>query len=97
MALSSAVAAFHSARPVRSDRSAAGDEPVPGVVEREERGRAAVRGRDRILEEPVGLGVRRDTGMGVDVDRAGEDQHPGRVDHLGRGRRPGEIRLDRPR
>ncbi len=68
-----------------------------GVVEREERGRAAVRGRDRILEEPVGLGVRGDAGVGVDVDHAGEDQHPGRVDHLGRGRRPGQIRLDRPR
>ena len=32
MALSPSVAARHSARPVRSERSAAGDEPVPGLL-----------------------------------------------------------------
>ena len=55
--------------------------PRSGVVEREERGRAAVRGGHGILEEPVGLGVRGDPRVGVDVDHAGEDQHPGRLDH----------------
>ena len=68
----------------------------PGVVEREERGRAAVRRRDRVLEEPVGLVIGRDAGVSVDVDGTGEYQHPGRVDHTIRtGRRPGQVVLDR--
>ena len=67
----------------------------PGVVEREERRRPAVRGRDRILEEAVGLLVARDAGMRVDVDDAGEDQHPGRIDHpVGLRRRTLERWLD---
>ena len=46
------------------------------VVEREERRRPAERGRDRVLEEPVRLGVRRDARMRVDVDRPGSTSRP---------------------
>ena len=68
----------------------------PGVVEREERGRAAERRRDRVLEEAVRLGVGGDPRVGVDVDHAGEHQQPGRIDHLGRARRrAGQVGLDR--
>ena len=92
MALSPSVAARHSRTPVSSERSAAGDDPVPGLLNDEERGRAAERRGDRVLEEPVGLRVRGDPRVGVDVDRAGEDQHPGRVDRLARVRRAGRSR-----
>ena len=71
-------------RPLRGRRRARAR-----VVEREEGRRAAERGRHRVLEEPVRVRVGRDARVGVDVDRAGEDQEPGRIDHLGRtGRRP---------
>ena len=68
----------------------------PRVVEREERGRAAKRGGDGVLEEAVRLRVGRDAGVGVDVDDAGQDQQPRRVDDLARRcRRTGQVRLDR--
>ena len=65
------------------------------VVEREERGRAAERGRDRVLEEAVGRRVRGDARVGVDVDDAREDEHPGRVQDVAclRGE-PAEVGLD---
>ena len=98
MALSPSVTARHSRMPVSIDRSAAGDDPVPGLLKREERGRATERGRDRVLEEPVRIVVRGDARVGVDVDRAGEHQQPGRIDHLGRsGGRPGQVRPRSPR
>ena len=66
------------------------------VVEREERRRAAERRGHGILEEAVGLGVRGDPRVGVDVDRARQDEETRRVDDLAsRGRRPVEIGLDR--
>ena len=65
------------------------------VVEREERGRAAERRRDRVLEEAVGRRVRGHPRVGVDVDDAGEDEHPGRVDDVtGLGGQPAEVGLD---
>ena len=70
--------------------------PGSGIVERQERRRAAERRGHGILEEPVGLGIRRDSRVRVHIDHAGEDQHPGRLDHARRTRRePGQIRLDR--
>ena len=66
------------------------------VVEREERRRATERGRDRVLEEPVRRRVRGHAGVGVHVDDAGEDQHPGRVHDLGRAAsaEAAEVRVD---
>ena len=60
----------------------------PRVVEGQERRRATERCRDRVLEESIGVLVRGDARMRVDIDRAGEDQHPGRIDHLGRACSP---------
>ena len=57
----------------------------PRVVEGQERRRATERRRRRVLEEPVGLGVGRHPGVGVHVDRAGQDEQPGRIDRLARG------------
>ena len=55
-----------------------------------------MRGCHGVLEEAVGLGIRRDSRVGVDVDDPGEDQHPGRIDHPFRGyRRPLERGFDR--
>ena len=66
------------------------------VVEREERRRATERGRDRVLEEPVGRRVRGHPRVGVDIDDARQDEHPGRVqDVSGLSLEPAEVRLDR--
>jgi hypothetical protein len=55
-----------------------------------------VRGCRGVLEEAVGLGIRRDSRVGVDVDDPGEDQHPGRIDHPVRAcRQPLERWFDR--
>ena len=65
MALSPSVAARHSRTPgQRASARPPGDEPVPGLLNDEERRRAAERRRDRILEEPVRLGVRWRPGCG---------------------------------
>ena len=93
---SPAVAASHSRRPVRSERAASGEDPVPGLLNDEEGGRAAERRGNRVLEEPVGLLVAGDPGVRVDVDDARQHQQPGRVDDFARGGgEPAEPRLDR--
>ena len=67
----------------------------PRVVEAEKRRRPAERGRHRVLEEPVGLGVAGDAGVGVDVDDARQDEQAARVDDLaGRRGQAGEVQLD---
>jgi hypothetical protein len=50
------------------------------VVERQERRCAAKRGRDGVLKEAVGLVVCRDSGVGVDVNHAGQHEQPRGVD-----------------
>ena len=55
-------------------------EPVPGIVEGQERRRAAERGGNGVLEEAVGLLVSGDAGVGVDVDHAGQHQQSRGVD-----------------
>ena len=56
------------------------------VVEREERRRATECRGDRVLEEPVGLGVGGDARVGVDIDDAGEDEQALGRDDFPRGR-----------
>ena len=84
-------------RPVTSDRSAAGRRAGPGVVERQERRRAAERRRDRILEEPVGLGVawRRACGCGRRRRRAGRAARSRRRPRPRPAARPRQVGLDR--
>ena len=69
------------------------------VVEGQERRRPAEGGRDRILEEPIGLRRRSATRVWVWTSTTpGQDEEPGRVDHLvGRRRRvrPGRARWRR--
>ncbi len=94
-ALSDPVAARHSRRPAEQAPPGGRARAGAGVVEREERGRPAEGGGDRVLEEPVGLRVGGDPGVGVDVDRAGQHEQPGRVDDLtGRRHLAAEVRLD---
>jgi hypothetical protein len=65
----------------RHERSGAGlADPARGRREGEERRRATERGRDGILEEPVGLGVGRKSGVRVDVDTARQDEKARGVD-----------------
>ena len=95
MVLSFSVATRHSRTPVISDRSPAGVEPVPGLLNDEERRRATKRGSDRILEEAVRMRICGDTRVGVDVDRARQHEKPGRVDRLADARaKSTEVRLD---
>ena len=96
MALSPSVAARHSRTPVAQRSLGRRRRPRPGVVEREERRRAAERRGHGVLEEPVRLRVGGDPRVRVDVDRPGEDEEPGRVDRLARVRaQAAEVRLDR--
>ena len=57
-------------------------DPGAGIVEGQDRGRAAGRRRQRVLAEPMRMLRIRQPQVRVDVDDAGEDQEPGRVDGL---------------
>ena len=95
MALSPSVAARHSRMPVSSDRSAAGDDPVPGLLNDRNVVVPPNAAATESTEEAIGFGVGRDARVGVDVDRARQDQEPGRVDHLvGPGREARQVGLD---
>ncbi len=89
MALSCSVADRHSRTPVRSDRSAAGDDPVPGLLNDRKRGRAAERGRHGVGEEAVRLRIGRDARVRVDVHDTRQHQQPGGIDDLARA--PGDC------
>ena len=96
IAESPSVAARHSTDARQQRPLGSGRRTGARVVEREERGRATERGRHRVLEEPVGFGIRRDPRVRVDIDNSGEHQQPGRIDHLvGGSRETAEVRLDR--
>ena len=60
-------------------------DPRAGVVEREEGGRAAVRGGNAVREEALRLVGRGEAGMGVGVDHAREDEQPRCVEGPGPG------------
>ena len=97
MALSPSVAARHSASPVRNDRSPAGVEPVPGLLNDRNVVVPPNAAATESWKNRSGVSSVRDARVRVDVDRAREDQHPGRVDHpVGAGGRAGQVRLDGP-
>ena len=56
-----------------------------GVVEGEERGRAAERGGQAVREEPIRLVVGGDAGVGVHVHAAGQDEQAGGIDDFDAG------------
>ena len=91
-----AVASRHSRRPVTSERAAASDDPVPGLLKARNAVVPAEGRGHRVVEEAVRPLVGRDPHVGVDVDDAREHEEPGRVDHLpGGGGEATEIGLDR--
>ncbi len=96
MALSPSVAARHSRMPVSSERSAAGDDPVPGLL------------NERNVVVPPNAAAteswKKRSGSASEATRVwvwtsttpGSTSQSGRVDHLGRtGRGPAQVRLDR--
>ncbi len=96
MALSPSVAARHSRTPVSSDRSAAGDDPVPGLLNDRNVVVPPNAAATESWKNRSGSASRRDPRVGVDVDDPGEDEQPGRVDHLvGAGGEPRQVGLDR--
>ena len=76
IALSPSVAARHSRIPVSSDRSAAGDDPVPGLLNDRNVVVPPNAAATESWKNRSGLGVARDAGVRVDVDHPGSTSSP---------------------
>ena len=68
--------------PARIDRCAAGDEPVPGLLNARNVVVPPNAAATESWKNRSGSSSDRDPGVGVDVDRARQDEQPGRVDDL---------------